>query len=530
MRAELSDTLTVENDLSDAKDRGITVTEIAPMDQPVDAKTETTAAFVGRALRGPLNTPVLIDNFAMFRRQFGGTWRHSSLGPAVQQFFDHGGRKLYVVRVASNARGPTIRLPAGGGALVLQALAPGSTERIRAAVDYDGIADEEHFNLTVQRIAPDSGLVADQEIYLRLSCREGSRSNIADSLVHSSLVSVQAPLPAERPLRTTRPGVPFGASYLGHAQQGTDGDELSDYDLVGSATRSSGIFALNQVEHFDILYLPPPGKHTDVGLPAALAAERYCRKRGALFIMDPPQSWDTADNAIAGLTGSGISSQNVLAYFPRVVVAGDDDPAPRVAGAAIAGLLCKLDRQHGPWEDLDQPGLGFDRRFAPACELSIGQAQSLVRRGINVISGTGRAMLCGSVTLGYGNQPERIHACLTTRRLCLAMANHIERAIRWSVFERNDTRVAERIRAQVHAYLEALASAGAFADDRFTVQCEARLRTGPLDPDRGVAVLLAFRPAGAEEGIALTLHQTVAGCRVAPTAFAPTFGSIAEVA
>jgi uncharacterized protein len=516
--------------LSDAMDRGITVTEIAPMDQPIDASTETTAAFVGRALRGPLNTPVLIDNFSMFRRQFGGTWRHSSLGPAVQQFFDHGGKKLYIVRVASNARGATICLPAVGGTLVLQALAPGSTEQIRAAVDFDGIADEEHFNLTVQRIAANTGLVADQEIYLRLSCREGSKSFIVDSLLNSSLVSVQTPLPQGRPARTTRPGVPFGSSYLGHAQQGNDGDELTDYDLVGSVTRSAGIFALNQVDHFDILYLPPPGKHTDIGLPAALAAERYCRRRGALFVMDPPKTWNTVDNTVAGLARSGISSPNVLAYFPRVIIDGDEDPAPRVAGAAIAGLLCRLDRQHGPWEDLDQPGFGFDRKFIPAFRLDIDEAQSLVRRGINVIAGTDRAMLCGSVTLGFSNQLERSFASLPARRLCLSITNHIERAIRWSVFERNETRVAERIQSQVHAYMSALADAGAFADDRFTVQCEARLRSGPIDPHRGVAVLLAFRPAGSDETVALTLHQTISGCRVAPTAFAPTFGSIAEVA
>jgi hypothetical protein len=100
--------------LSDATGRGITVTEIAPMDQPIDAGSETIAAFIGRALRGPLNTPELIDNVAMFRRYFGGVWRHSSLGPAVQQFFDHGGKRLYIIRVASNARGAMICLPASG--------------------------------------------------------------------------------------------------------------------------------------------------------------------------------------------------------------------------------------------------------------------------------------------------------------------------------------------------------------------------------------------------------------------------------
>jgi len=65
--------------LSDAPDRGITVTEISPMDHPIDVPPDTTAAFVGRALLGPLNTPVLIESFAVFHRRFGGTWQRSSL-------------------------------------------------------------------------------------------------------------------------------------------------------------------------------------------------------------------------------------------------------------------------------------------------------------------------------------------------------------------------------------------------------------------------------------------------------------------
>ena len=158
--------------MSDATDRGITVTEIAPMDQPIDASAETTAAFVGRALRGPLDTPILIRNFAEFRRRFGGFWPGSSLGSAVEQFFEHGGRRVYVIRVANNARGAMICLPAEHGALVLRAVEPGSAEQIRAAVDYDGIDkdDESLFNLTLQRVAPDTGLVLDQEIFRRWRC------------------------------------------------------------------------------------------------------------------------------------------------------------------------------------------------------------------------------------------------------------------------------------------------------------------------------------------------------------------------
>jgi phage tail sheath protein FI len=515
--------------LSDANGRGITVTEIAPMDQPIDANNETIAAFIGRALRGPLNTPVLIDNFAMFRRQFGGLWRHSSLGPAVQQYFDHGGKRMYIVRVASNARGAMICLPATGGVLVLHALAPGSTEKIRAAVDYDGIADDEHFNLTIQRIAPETKLVADQEIYLRLSCRESGKSYVVDALLNSALVSVQCPVPAGRPASTTRAGISFESSYVGHAQEGTDGGELTDYDLVGSAIKGAGMFALNQVDHFDLLYMPPPGKHRDVGPTAMLAAELFCRKRGAMLIMDPPHTWDSVEAAVDGLQSSGITSPNVFGYFPRVVATNSEDATPRVAGGAIAGLLCKLDRQQGPWEDLDQPGLGIDRKLVPACELSTEQAQVLVRRGLNVIVGnsSGRATVCGSVTMGYSKQLERVFANLTVRRLCLSITNDVEHAIRWAVFERNETRVAERIHSQVHAYMSGLADSGAFSDDNFLIQCDAGLHANPVDPHRGVTVLLAFRPAGSDETVALTLHQTVTGCRVAPTAFAPVIAQVA---
>ena len=110
--------------MSDSLDGGITVTEIAPMDQPIDVAPETTAAFVGRALRGPLNTPVLVHHFGEFRRRFGDSWARSSLGPAVHQFFEQGGENLYIVRVANNARGAMICLPASGSALVLLAFEP----------------------------------------------------------------------------------------------------------------------------------------------------------------------------------------------------------------------------------------------------------------------------------------------------------------------------------------------------------------------------------------------------------------------
>lgn len=514
--------------MSDAVDCGITVTEIAAMDQPIDVSPETTAAFVGRALRGPVNTPVLVENFGEFRRRFGGIWSRSSLGPAVQQFFEHGGLRLYIVRVANNARGAMICLPASGSALVMRAVEPGSTELIRAAVDYDGIDDEndEFFNLTLQRVNPATGLVDDQELFRRVSYREDSGRFVGDALLASTLARIESPHPSHRPEPTMETGGKSGTTYADHVQGGTDGTELSDYDLVGSRKRRTGLFALEQIENFDVLYLPPPGKGIDAGPAAILAAELYCRERNAMLLIDPRGEWITAADALRGVGDLGYASPSMLAYFPRMRERGNDDIA-RPIGGAIAGLLCKLDRTYGPWQDMNQQGLGLHRRFLPAVELDPEESRRLSRAGLNVITGgpARRSRLMGSVTMGRGSETQRMFAQLPVRRFCLQVISTISAAARWAVFEHGDSALARRVRAQIMTYFHCLNDLGAFADDRFIVTCDAGVsKRGDAD-ERGVTLLLVFQPVSSDESVSLTLHMTAAGCRVSTTAFAPSSGT-----
>ncbi len=501
------------------------------MGQPIEVSPETTAAFVGRALRGPLNTPILLQSFGEFRRRFGDVWTRSSLAPAAKEFFEHGGRNLYVVRVANDARGAMVCIPASGSALVLRALEPGSTERIRAAVDYDGIdgGNENLFNLTLQRLDPDSGLVMDQELFRRVDWRDDTGNFVADRLLTSSLVRAEQPYPAHRPEATAGAGVSLDSAYAEHVQQGSDGHELTDYDLIGSRQRGTGLFALQQIDQFDLLYLPPPGKVRDPGPTALLAAEMYCRQRGAMLIMDPPRDWVTPAKAIAGIRDMGLASPNMLGYFPRMYHRDADDGAPRAVGGAIAGLLCKLDRRRGPWHELDQQTVGFRRELLAAFELNDEATHALVREGLNVINKgpAGRTLLQGSVTLGRGSETQRQFASLPVRRLCLRMINSIASATRWAVFEPDDLQLAQRIRVQVEAYLASLVEIGAFASDRFVVECDAGLSHRADLPEHGVTILVIFQPHGSEEPVSFTLHQTVSGFRVASTAFAPVMENCA---
>ena len=511
--------------MSDAVDCGITVTEIAAMDQPIDASPETTAAFVGRALRGPLNTPVLVKSFGEFRRRFGDVWSRSSLGPAVRHFFEHGGLQLYVVRVANNARGAMICLPASGSALVLRAVEPGSTELIRAGVDYDGVEEDndELFNLVLQRINPATGLVDDQELYRNASFREDSDKFIGDVLLTSSLARVEHPYPSRRPETTMDAGGRIGSTYVEPVQAGTDGTELSDYDLIGSRKERTGLFALEQVDNFDVLYLPPPGKGIDTGPAAVLAAELFCRERRAMLIVDPRAEWGTAEEAAQGVRELGYASPNMLGYYPRMRERDSDDIA-RPVGGAIAGLLCKLDRTYGAWQDLDQQGLGLQRQLLPSVDVGNEDVELLGRMGFNVITGgrAGRARLRGSVTMGRGREAHRRFAQLPVHRFCLQVVNTISAAARWAAFETSDSTVGERICAQIRTYFDCLNDLGAFADDRFVVECDAGVSTRAAGDDQGAAIVLVFHPASCDEPISLTLHFSAAGCRVGSTAFAPS--------
>ena len=511
--------------MSDAVDRGITVTEMAPMDEPIQVSPETTVAFVGRALRGPLNQPVLVQSFGEYRRRFGDVWTRSSLGPAVRQFFEHGGQRLYVVRVANGARGAMLCLPASGSALVLRARQPGSTETLRAAVDYDGIDpdNDELFNLTLQRVDPSSGLVSDQEILRAVSYREGTDDFVGKRLLTSALASVETPLPGRRPECSNAAGSSTGAAYIDQVQQGSDGQELSDYDLVGSRMDETGLFSLQQIERLDLLYLPSPGKSRDLGPTSLLAAGLYCRERGAMLIVDPAASWVTPEKAVAGVRDLGMASPNTLAYFPRMYARHAVDDPPRAVGGALAGLLCKLDREYGAWNRLADSPLGLSREFVPAFDTDKDDLHLLVREGLNVVveGAAGKARVEGSVTLGRGSEEHRRFASLHVRRLYLQVVNAVRRGTRWAVFERDDERLAERIRSQVTAYLAALSNLGAFENDRFVVNCDAGVSHRADDLDRGVTVLVIFHPAGCSEPVSFTLHQTVAGSRITSTAFAP---------
>jgi phage tail sheath protein FI len=486
---------------------GIEVALEATAEQPIARAPTAVCAFVGRTLRGPVNRAVTITSFAEYQGIFGGLWQPSPLSYAVEQFFDNGGGTAVVVRVVNAARAATLALRCGSEMLTLVAVAQGTREFLRAAVDYDGIGvnETDRFNLVLQRLrAPGSEYIEDQEIYRRLSVRRDSSRFVADALAGSALATVRGPVPAERPDPTLRADARALAGYVASNPDGDDGDPVTDYDVIGSAAGGRGIFALAGGPAFNFLYIPPLSRDTDVGASTLLVASRFCRDHRALLVIDPPLGWESAETALAGLRDWPFTSENALMYFPRVLAF--DKLRGRfetfASGAAVAGMLARGDAQSPVWATAQGDDATLRPGFRPLCLVSATERLRLAQAGVNALQSVRPAAAQEPVrprTLAGATAQSPASRWLDARRLALFVLNSVERGTRWMLFEPNELRTWQRATRQVEEFFRSLENEGAFADqaahDRWLVVCDERVNR-ERDRDPGVISLLIGIPAG----------------------------------
>lgn len=80
---------------------GVYIEETQSNARPIAGVDTSTAAFAGWTAVGPVDRAELVLNWKDFESKFGGYDRRSLLGYAVSHFFENGGRKAYIVRVAA---------------------------------------------------------------------------------------------------------------------------------------------------------------------------------------------------------------------------------------------------------------------------------------------------------------------------------------------------------------------------------------------------------------------------------------------
>lgn len=505
----------------------IQVIEAPTGEDPIPLRRETVTAFVGPAPRGPANIPVAVESVAGFRKRFGSPAERSRMEWILGQYFENGGRTAIVVRVPRTGAPNRLSLPGPGGSLDLVARNPGPLEYLRVAVDYDNIAADDlwRFNLTVQRVrSPSNPLVEEQEIWRGVSIVPDEAAYIGDVLGASSLLRLSGEPPRARPFVT--PGA-NGIGPVGYVYAGSDrrsSASPTDYDLIGSDQECTGLHALNQVAFVDLVCLLSGAPDTDIGPVGLFAAERYCARRNAILLLDPPSHWSQVGDVAQSQRNSPFASPNVMTYFPLLSGATGDGLENRSLSAlgAIAGMLAARDRQACEGDhpsvpaNAAPPPLLLRSRARVAIEPDAGDARALARSGVNLLrpAAPGFIAFTGDVTLAGSRGAHREWRQLSVRRRAVMTASNIAHNTRWAAIQASGPETWRAVADQISRYLAESQAAGLLAGDTprraFYVKCDQDTngRGG------GLSFVVGLALARPDEFVAFRFEHDVHDCRV----------------
>ena len=526
---------------------GVYVEEIPSGVHTITGVATSICAFVGTAPRGPANVATEVFSFAEYEQVFGGltldgAGQPFALGFAVRDFFLNGGSDAIVVRVdGSGSKLASVTL---GGVLTLSAASGGTWgNNLWARADTLQTRDPANpalFNLVVQEYV--DGQALKLERYLNLSTNPTDPTFVVGYLAaNSSLVTASKvtgnfaankqfpdppapPAPGSPPAPAAKPTDGFSA-FAG----GVDGKPAAT-DVIGDADAKTGLHALDGVDIFNLLSLPPIAPVADVHAlePIATAAAAYCQSRRALYIVDPPDTWindwsgkggpSAGLNTIAGdlTTLRGGASSNAAIFFPRLVEA---NPLHKyqletfAASGAIAGIFARTDVARGVWK----APAGLEAVFTGVQQLSLALTNAengkLNEIGVNCLRTfpiVGN-VVWGARTLNGADVLESDFKYVPVRRFQLFLEESLYRGTQWVVFEPNDEPLWSQIRLNVGAFMHDLFRQGAFQgatpQKAYFVQCDSQTTT-QTDIDKGIVnILVGFAPLKPAEFVILKIQQ-----------------------
>jgi hypothetical protein len=328
---------------------GVYIQEISSGQHIITGVPTSITAFVGRAVMGPTDEPMMCESFADFEQFYGGRAGTFPMSYAVYDFFMNGGSQAIICRVESNATPPVAAtgaimggklVAANGGLWGTYVTAAWDQQNITDAVAQQykqyGLTKADLFNLTISYQAP--GLPATTESFPlvcgaaakpvgvppnRLDLVLSTQSNYVrvgtDASGKPQLPTVPASFAAgqvtlsggtdggllsyKATTKAAAPAADAGTSTSGdggggEADAGTSGTGGTSApaatvpaDLPGDPLGRTGIYMLDHVDIFNLLCIPSDTRTTDVEPATWAAAASYCVGRRAMLIVDPPAVW-----------------------------------------------------------------------------------------------------------------------------------------------------------------------------------------------------------------------------------------------
>lgn len=530
---------------------GVYVQEVSSGVRPIEGVSTSTAAFIGVADKGPIPgtflptgraaQPVMVTSLTDYTRQFGGFRRDSFLTYAVRSFYENGGRRLYIVRVApagaTGARVPVFSPPLSPptSSLPIEAAnagAWGNNIWIATAASSDGIAS--NFKLlvmygkTVQEASSNIVETYDNVTFSSAVATDPIPPNYVRTLVNSrsEYIALTGNVNA-RPANSVPTQLAGGSDGL-----------TSAVDFVGAPALTStrtgtGLNALDKLTDVNLIAIPGRGNVATVN-----AGMAYCKNQRRLqdcfFIadvgliddvnaarFDGPQPDDviTTSDArnFALFAGLDKAAGDYGAIYYPWVKSGDPIGAGRnplillPPSGFLAGIYARTDNSRGVFKAPAGTEAGVSGALAVATTVSDTEQDQLNPIMVNVIRtvpGSG-IVVWGARTIGSDAEWRYI----PVRRMAIFLRVSIYYGIQWAVFEPNDEPLWASLRLNIRAFMLTQFRAGAFQgskpDDAFFVKCDSSTTT-QQDIDNGVVnILVGFAPLKPAEFVVLKLSQKV---------------------
>ena len=502
---------------------GVYIEEIPSGVRTIVGVATSITAFLGRALRGPVNEPVTINSFGDFERIFGGLWVDSAMSYAVRDFYLNGGSQAIIVRLYNSPAGPPppatpAKAQLDVGPLNLEAASEGAWGRslsaTLSALDSDvatavaerlGVGTADLFNLTVTDTSPNGTTEQFFNLTLVNSSRRVDKVLAAESqLVRWRGAWLSSPLP------TITPGT---ASATG----GSNGQALTQgasFTPTDANVNKLGLYALLKAELFNLLCIPPYTSGGGVDDDLISKAAQFCEKQRAFLIVDPPP--DRTKASIGSWVNGLTRSKNAAVFFPNLI-----EPNPLRENqleefapcGAVAGIFARTDAQRGVWKapaGLDATLVGVPQLKIPLTDAENGD---LNPKGINCLRSLPAAgrVVWGARTLQGDDRLASEWKYIPVRRLALFIEESLYRGTQWVVFEPNDEPLWSQIRLNAGAFMHNLFRQGAFQGrtprDAYFVKCDSETTT-QNDINLGIVnIIIGFAPLKPAEFVIIKIQQ-----------------------
>lgn len=377
---------------------------------------------------------------------------------------------------------------------------------------YDGVTPADLFNLTVTYRPPTGQPVSER--FANISLKGGDKAPFRyDRVLTAGSRLVQA----VDGLDFSKLSPPSETTVTFDAASGDDCLAVGASSYLGDEATKTGIYALNRVDLFNLLCIPPDQLDGDTDPLVYAAAAALCQARRAFLIIDPPAQW--ADSAKQGqitalqptdLEVGGDVGRYAAVYFPRVA---KEDPTMEgqvgvfPACGIIAGIMAATDVARGVWKAPAGQNAGINGIVGLEVNLSDAENGVLNPLGINCLRNfpVFGSVVWGARTLRGADQLSDDYKYVSVRRLTNYIEESVYRATKWAVFEPNDERLWSSLRLSIGAFMANLGRQGAFYS--YNVACDSKT-TSVTDIEQGIVrVLVSFAPVDPAEFVVISIQQ-----------------------